>query len=965
MRTLYRGMALGRGEELRSLGNWWTPDEQYATDMAIEGLYDDTSIAVVVEARTAAQPTEDTDGDGYNLYFDSDAVFEVVSINQSEDEGYTWTPYRGSIPKVAGSSWRAFPTGTPWDDFKAVIFSDGGPSGRKNYEVYLDGNLIATRDSLAAAKAVVEEKLGDVEWGIKRLEQEEVVHYYFGRTTEFGSPTTIWVAGSLDDLEVGIGLWWSESRTANPALVEYVRSNSKPAPTLYRGYFFYDDNNPDEMVDALLRDGWNIDPSYGNFVSFSTDKRTAEEFADQADYAVVLEVQGLQGVPLREILDLGGWSVEKEEWEWLVPGPAHLNLSVVQRDEYGVYLRGTPSFQSLGSSVTAGPSTALAYRGIQFYVTYPDSLEGLELLAAGSERAFADWLIAKMVNGSSYDAWTGEPGTPMDSAGRWWTNAKREAVAYAGMPGQSDYGPSSGNITIPVVMTAEYRLDEQYRNHLWDGADTSGGGFFHLDPGTPINIIEFEVNTPTRQSAQELLDAFGQDGDAWGSLGPADWFTSEYRTWKLPIPRMQTTAFSKAAGKRTVYRGLQYDWIEISDYDWLEGYDEMNTSEIQEAAVEHWIESGIYSYEDMEKLLREAGSHIGSHWTTYERVARQYANSASTTGGGDIYGYEDICVGVLLRAEVDESDILSHEEGAEVLRDSTILDWGDQEGEVPIRPGAPITITGAEFMFSSNSRFSDIESFDNDFNLRAVAGKLMKVTTTNVKRVLREAGVPLASYSEHGIHVSNERGAPETVVSFRPAISSGMGSVYEHPLYEETIARARKVLEDYGWSVRSFGYAMLVTNPIETTAGRSGDEHKECSDGVYRWGLYGSAGVLFFRDADGERYYFLQHRSPSVDSGGTWGIPGGALDQGEDPVVGAMREFGEEVGFVPSHRVVKVYEDKVTDDWSYTTILAQVQEEFDHDGSTWEGETGGWFTLDEMVGLNLHPGFASSLGRVT
>lgn len=548
----------------------------------------------------------------------------------------------------AGSSWRALSPGMPWLDYKAVILSDGGPSGRKGYEVYLDGALIATRGSLREAKAVIEDKLGSVEWGVKRLEAEEAVHYYFGPTREFGSPTTIWTVAS---------------------------------------------------------------------------------------------------------------------------------------------------------------GTSPAYRGVQFFVNYPDSLEGLHLLAQGSDRGFADWLLSKMVDGSSYDSWTGQPGAPMSSAGRWWTSSKREATSYAGVPGQS-YGPSNGNISIPVVMTAEYTYDDNYKNDAWDGSDIGGdrGGFWHLPEGTPLKIVSFEVTTPTRASAQELLDSFGVDveGD-WGSLGSADWYTSEYRTWKLPIPTMQTNAFSKKAGL------IHLDLPEGVGA-WIVDHDEA------------WTET---PYVSIDKI------------NVREDLRRQGLGTKAM---------------------------------------QMICDWADANNKI-------LSLTPA-----------------NDF------------------------GTPLTVlrrwYQSFGF-VNNNKGNERFTVG-----------------------------DD------------LIRFPRGRTASRSGDQHKLCADGEYRWGLYGSAGVLFFCDEQGVRRYFLQHRSPSVDSGGTWGIPGGALNEGEDPAVGAMREFSEEIGFVPRHRVVKVHEEPVAEDWSYTTIVAQVTERFDHELSTWEGDTGGWFTLDELVGLNLHPGFASSLGRV-
>ena len=81
---------------------------------------------------------------------------------------------------------------------------------------------------------------------------------------------------------------------------------------------------------------------------------------------------------------------------------------------------------------------------------------------------------------------------------------------------------------------------------------------------------------------------------------------------------------------------------------------------------------------------------------------------------------------------------------------------------------------------------------------------------------------------------------------------------------------------------------------------RSGDGFLHCSDGHVRWGLFGAAGVVFVVDeGDGPRV-MLQRRSAFAHEGGTWSCAGGALDEGETPLEGGLREASEEVGVVPS-----------------------------------------------------------------
>ena len=75
----------------------------------------------------------------------------------------------------------------------------------------------------------------------------------------------------------------------------------------------------------------------------------------------------------------------------------------------------------------------------------------------------------------------------------------------------------------------------------------------------------------------------------------------------------------------------------------------------------------------------------------------------------------------------------------------------------------------------------------------------------------------------------------------------------------------------------------------------SGDGFVRAADGKPRWGIYGAAGVLV-RHVDGdEHWYFLARRSEHTHRGGTWAIPGGALDHGESPLEGALRELEEEI----------------------------------------------------------------------
>jgi len=100
-----------------------------------------------------------------------------------------------------------------------------------------------------------------------------------------------------------------------------------------------------------------------------------------------------------------------------------------------------------------------------------------------------------------------------------------------------------------------------------------------------------------------------------------------------------------------------------------------------------------------------------------------------------------------------------------------------------------------------------------------------------------------------------------------------------------------------------------------------GDAWVECVCGRRHWGRFGAAGLLLVRHGRRGLEVLLQHRALWSDEGGTWGLPGGALAEGEAPVHGALREAAEEAGVDPAHVAVR---DTVVLDhgpWAYTTAI--------------------------------------------
>ena len=132
-----------------------------------------------------------------------------------------------------------------------------------------------------------------------------------------------------------------------------------------------------------------------------------------------------------------------------------------------------------------------------------------------------------------------------------------------------------------------------------------------------------------------------------------------------------------------------------------------------------------------------------------------------------------------------------------------------------------------------------------------------------------------------------------------------------------------------------------------------------CSDGQIRWGIYGAAGVVFVTDIDGRPHVMLQLRSGFAHEGGTWSCAGGALDEGETAYDGALREAEEEVGPAPVHRLLGQHVFAPADDWTYTTLVIEVERPFG--GSmNFETDAVAWVALDDVERKPLHPGFAAA-----
>ena len=138
---------------------------------------------------------------------------------------------------------------------------------------------------------------------------------------------------------------------------------------------------------------------------------------------------------------------------------------------------------------------------------------------------------------------------------------------------------------------------------------------------------------------------------------------------------------------------------------------------------------------------------------------------------------------------------------------------------------------------------------------------------------------------------------------------------------------------------------------------------------TYHWGMYGAAGLLLRAPwYDGTPAVLLQHRAPWSHQGGTWGLPGGALDSHEAAENAAVREAHEEAGLSAEHITVRttVVTAEVSGPqgtWTYTTVIADAAELLVTVPNRESAELR-WVPEAQVADLPLHPAFGQSWARL-
>ncbi len=182
------------------------------------------------------------------------------------------------------------------------------------------------------------------------------------------------------------------------------------------------------------------------------------------------------------------------------------------------------------------------------------------------------------------------------------------------------------------------------------------------------------------------------------------------------------------------------------------------------------------------------------------------------------------------------------------------------------------------------------------------------------------------------------------------------------PLLREMVKELGYAFNDL-WNKETLEEVGMKSNPTSTKVPKEnvhqpGDGWVQCDCGRRHWGYNGAAGVLLARrDHETGRvtHVVMQHRALWSAEGGTWGIPGGAICDGESAIEGALRESFEEANITSEDiDVVGAYcEDH--GNWRYTTVFAFEKpghrvEPCAHDDESMEIK---WVPIDDVSKLKL------------
>lgn len=239
---------------------------------------------------------------------------------------------------------------------------------------------------------------------------------------------------------------------------------------------------------------------------------------------------------------------------------------------------------------------------------------------------------------------------------------------------------------------------------------------------------------------------------------------------------------------------------------------------------------------------------------------------------------------------------------------------------------------------------------------------------------ISKATIHFAKFTDQMIERYIETGEPlEVAGSFT---LDGFGGAYIDSIKGDpsgiiglSLPLARKLTQDLGfdwtdlWNVKRDDQfpqplSSVEFQPPKENVHQPGDGWVDCACGRKHWGTNGAAGILLARrdKRTGEiTDIVMQHRARWSAEGGTWGIPGGAIADGENPIEGALRESYEEANITPADiEVVGTYCEN-HGPWSYTTVFAfeKLGHEVSPHANDEESLEVQWVPVNEISNLTL------------
>lgn len=154
----------------------------------------------------------------------------------------------------------------------------------------------------------------------------------------------------------------------------------------------------------------------------------------------------------------------------------------------------------------------------------------MEACAAGDQRTAIDIVVQQISSGERSQWWNGGEADDSRGAGGWWCTNEAMAWKYA-------YESMYDHPGIPVLFTAQESLAwEQYHEE-----DAAGTWWWHLPPGTPVNLTQAVAVIRPPSEAQSALESFAGQGQ-WATISEFSGTPRDGIEVPLPLGRLPRTA---------------------------------------------------------------------------------------------------------------------------------------------------------------------------------------------------------------------------------------------------------------------------------------------------------------------------------------------------------------------------------------------------------------------------------------